>query len=310
MREQRTSGSNNRRSGLNNYSMNNPRPNQRFEQAQFTLSRSSDQPTNNRQQQYRTRNHRFTDNRSPHEGRDSPSQMTNDETIRAQRISSGSFSQGQNSSPTSPSTAVPARTIYSTNNRSLIGRNSPAPYTSSSSSRNNSLTATSPASTTTLYQTSSTVTGNYSQQSNNRMAKKSSYSKDILFIILFSNFMSVMFKDEQQSTNDELDQPKQPRHQQQTSSNNSSNTVSLNRPSQLHTQQTKQAQQTSLSNNNIPSSLTLSTQDDHSSSHESINPSQPDQTMHITDSVTFTQHTVGTMYTDLFISLLGGSLEY
>ncbi|CAF4994774.1 unnamed protein product, partial [Rotaria magnacalcarata] len=81
-----------------------------------------------------------------------------------------------------PSTGVPGRTIYSTNSRPPIGRNSPAPYTGSSSSRNNSTTtvttATSSSPTTTTaaaatpanssYQASSTGTGNYSQQSNNK----------------------------------------------------------------------------------------------------------------------------------------------
>ncbi|CAF0809537.1 unnamed protein product [Rotaria sp. Silwood1] len=288
-REQRTGGGagNNRRGGgPNNYSMNNPKSNQRSEQTQYTSSRSSEQSTNNRQQQYKSRNNRFTDNRSPHEGRDSPLQTTNDETTRGQRINSGSFSQGQNSGPTSPSTTVPARTIYSTNNRPPIGRNSPAPYTGSSSSRNNSTTTTSPspttAATTTSYQTNSTGTGNYSQQSNNKMAKK-------------------QLRNEQQSTTDESDQPKQQRNQQQTSSNNQLNTVPLNRPSQLHTQQIRQQQQQqqqqpiSSSNNNVPPPLTLPTQDDHSSSHETINPNQSDQTMHITNAPVYTQHTTGTI---------------
>lgn len=183
-REQRTGGGNNRRGGSNNYSMNNQKANQRSEQAQYTSSRSSEQSTNTRQQ-YKSRNNRFTENRSPHEGRDSPSQAANDETARSQRINSGSLSQGQNSGPTSPSTNVPGRTIYPTTNRPPIGRNSPAPYTGSSSSRNNSTTGTttSPSPTTTTtggapYQTSSTGTGNYAQQSNNKMARKPSRSKD------------------------------------------------------------------------------------------------------------------------------------
>ncbi|CAF2363792.1 unnamed protein product [Rotaria sp. Silwood2] len=286
-REQRTGGGgggNNRRGGgggSNNYSMNNPKPNQRSEQTQYTSSRSSEQSANNRQQQYKSRNNRFTDSRSPHEGRDSPLQITNDETTRGQRINSGSFSQGQNSGPTSPST-VPARTIYSTNNRPPIGRNSPAPYTGSSSSRNNSTTTTSPSPTTaavaTSHQTNSTGAGNYSHQSNNKMAKK-------------------QLRNEQQSTTDESDQPKQQRNQQQTSSNNQSSAVPLNRPSQLHTQQIRQQQQQQIpsSNNNIPPPLTLPTQEDHSSSHESVNPNQSDQTIHITNAPVYTQHTTGTI---------------
>jgi hypothetical protein len=169
--------------------MNNPKQNQRSEQTQYTSSRSSEQSTNNRQQAYKSRNNRFTDNRSPHEGRDSPLQITNDETTRGQRINSGSFSQGQNSGPTSPSTALPARTVYPANNRSLIGRHSPAPYTGSSSSRNNSTTATSPppptTTTTTSYPTNSSGTGNYSQQSNNKMVKKQLRSKETSFILFF-----------------------------------------------------------------------------------------------------------------------------
>ncbi|CAF5210773.1 unnamed protein product, partial [Rotaria magnacalcarata] len=81
-REQRAGGGNNRRGGSNNYSMNNPKTNQRSEQAQYTSSRSSEQSANNRQQQYKPRNNRFPDNRSPHEGRDSPLQITNDEVTR------------------------------------------------------------------------------------------------------------------------------------------------------------------------------------------------------------------------------------
>jgi len=169
--------------------MNNSKQNQRSDQTQYTSSRSSEQSTNNRQQQYKTRaNNRYTENLSPHEGRDSPLQIANDETIRGQRINSGSFSQGQNSGPTSPSTTVPARTIYSRNSGQPIGRNSPAPYTGSSSSRNNSTTATSPppplppTAAPASYQTNSTGAGNYSQQSNNKMTKKQTRSNKINFI--------------------------------------------------------------------------------------------------------------------------------
>jgi hypothetical protein len=164
--------------------MNNSKQNQRSDQTQYTSSRSSEQSTSNRQQQYKSRNNRYTENLSPHEGRDSPLQITNDETTRGQRINSGSsFSQGQNSGPTSPST-VPARTIYSRNSGQPIGRNSPAPYTGSSSSRNNSTTATSPPpSTSTSYQTNPpSGAGHYSQQSNTKMTKKQTRSKKINFI--------------------------------------------------------------------------------------------------------------------------------
>jgi hypothetical protein len=186
-REQRPAATNNRRGGgPNNYSMNNSKQNQRSEQTQYTASRSSEQQsTNNRQQQYKPRNARFQENRSPHEGRDSPLQISNDETTRGQRINSGSFSQGQNSGPTSPSTTVPARTVYA-NNRPPIGRNSPAPYTGSSSSRNNSTTATSPPPS---YQTNST--GNYSQQSNNKNNKKQIRSNSLIFI---GFYLVILFK--------------------------------------------------------------------------------------------------------------------
>ncbi len=174
----------NRRGGQSSYSTNNPKQNQRSDPTQYTSSRSSEQSTNNRQQPYKSRNNRYTENLSPHEGRDSPVQITNDEATRGQRMNSGSFSQGQNSGPTSPSTTVPARTIYSRNSGQPIGRNSPAPYTGSSSSRNNSTTATSPSptSTSTSYQTNSTGTGNYSQQSNNKITKKQPRSNKINFI--------------------------------------------------------------------------------------------------------------------------------
>ena len=77
-------------------------------------------------------------------------------------MNSGSFSQGQNSGPTSPSTTAPGRTGYGRNNSGQpIGRNSPAPYTGSSSSRNNSTNATSPPPTSTSYQTNTAGTGNY-----------------------------------------------------------------------------------------------------------------------------------------------------
>jgi len=175
---------NTRRGGQNNYSMNNSKQNQRSDQTQYTSSRSSEQSTNNRQQQYKSRNNRYPENLSPHEGRDSPLQIANDETTRGQRINSGSFSQGQNSGPTSPSTTVPARTIYSRNSGQPIGRNSPAPYTGSSSSRNNSTTATSPPPpSSTSYQTNPAGTGNYSQQSNNKMNKKQPRSNERSFLV-------------------------------------------------------------------------------------------------------------------------------
>jgi hypothetical protein len=165
--------------------MNTSKQNQRSDQTQYTSSRSSEQSTNNRQQQYKTRaNNRYTENLSPHEGRDSPLQITNDETTRGPRMNSGSFSQGQNSGPTSPST-VPARTIYSKTSGQPIGRNSPAPYTGSSSSRNNSTTATSPPPppSSTSYQTNPAGTGNYSQQSNNKMNKKQPRSNERSFLV-------------------------------------------------------------------------------------------------------------------------------
>ncbi|CAF1539476.1 unnamed protein product, partial [Adineta steineri] len=284
-RDQR-GGGNNRRGGggPNNYPVNNSKQNQRSEQTQYISSRSSEQLSTNRQQPYKSRNNRYVDNSSPHEGRDSPLKITNDEATRGQRINSGSFSQGQNSGPTSPSTALPARSVYSANRGSLIGRNSPAPYTGSSSSRNNSTTATSPPPSATgaaPYQTNSTGTGNYSQQSNNKMVKKQS-------------------RNEQQSTNDENDQPKQQRNQQQTSTNNQPNTVPLNRPSHLHTQQIKhpqqQQQQQQSSNNSVPPPLTLSNQDDHSSSHEPINSNQSDPILHIANTPVYTQQAAYVYY--------------
>ena len=166
--------------GQTNYSMNTSKQNQRSDQTQYTSSRSSEQQSANpRQQQYKTRgNNRYTENLSPHEGRDSPSQINNDETTRTQRMNSGSFSQGQNSGPTSPSTA-PTRMVYSRNSGQQMGRNSPAPYTGggNSSSRNNSITTTSPPPASTSYQTNQSGPGNYSQQSNNKMNKKQPRSK-------------------------------------------------------------------------------------------------------------------------------------
>ncbi|CAF0972385.1 unnamed protein product [Adineta ricciae] len=292
-RDQR-GGGNNRRGGPNNFSMNNPKQNQRSEQTQYTTSRSSEQAPNSRQQPYKSRNNRFNDNRSPHEGRDSPLQAANDETARGQRIHSGSFSQGQNSGPTSPSTTLPTRGVYSANNRSLIGRNSPAPYTGSSSSRNNSTAASSPPPGPSSYQSNqSGGAGNYQQQSNNKMIKKQS-------------------RNEQQSTNDDNDQPKpqrnqQPQQQQQNSSNNQSNAVPLSRPSHLHTQQMKQpAQQQqqqqqqqqhqiqpSSSSTNIPPPLSLPNQDEHSSSHETINSNPSDPNMHMVNAPVYTSQTSG-----------------
>ena len=166
-RDQRPAGNTNRRGGQNNYQTNNSRQNQRSDQPQHTSSRSSEQTTNNRPQQYnkgRNNNNRYQENLSPHEGRDSPLQMPNDDASRTQRMNSGSFSQGQNSGPTSPSTNIPARNnMYGRNSGQPIGRNSPAPYAGSSSSRNNSTNATSPPPAS---------AANYSQQSNNRMNNK------------------------------------------------------------------------------------------------------------------------------------------
>jgi hypothetical protein len=129
-REQRPTGNNNNRRGGGGG--NNPK------QSQYNS-------TNNRQQHNTriSRNNRFPDNRSPYEGRDSPLQTTNEEPARNQRLNSGNFSQGQSAGPTSPSTTVAGRTIYSSTHRSSGNRNSPAPYTGSSSSRNNSISATS-----------------------------------------------------------------------------------------------------------------------------------------------------------------------
>ena len=127
-REQRAGGNNNRRGGGvgNNYKQN-----------QYAGPRATEHPMNNRQQQqsYNTRaprTNRYPDNRSPHEGREQLVETTNDEATRHQRMNSGNFSQGQQSGPTSPSTAVPARTIYPSHNRPAVSRNSPAPYAGSS----------------------------------------------------------------------------------------------------------------------------------------------------------------------------------
>ncbi len=118
-----------------------------------------------------------------------------------------------------------------------------------------------------------------------------------------------LISDEQQSTTDEIDQPKPQRNQQPNASNNQSNTAAPIRPSQLHTQQMKQQQQqqqqpppsqTASSNPNVPPPLTLPIQDDHSSSHESINPNQADSTMHLTNAPIYTQHATGTTYVDSF----------
>jgi len=149
-REQRPAGMNNNRRGGGNNSKQN----------QYAS-------TNNRQQ-YNTRisrNNRFADNRSPHEGRESPLQQTNEESARNQRLNSGNFSQGQTSGPTSPSTTVPARTIYPSANRPSANRNSPAPYAGSSSSRNNSIPTTSPPLP-------------HQQSGTNKMTKKPSLSKN------------------------------------------------------------------------------------------------------------------------------------
>ena len=115
--------------------------------------------------------------------------------------------------------------------------------------------------------------------------------------------------DEQQSTNDDNDQPKsqrnqQPQQQQQNSSNNQSNAVPLSRPSHLHTQQMKQpAQQQqqqpqqlhqiqpSSSSTNIPPPLSLPNQDEHSSSHETINSNPSDPNMHMVNAPVYTSQT-------------------
>lgn len=175
--QQRSGGGNNRRGGPNNYLTNNSKPNPRFDQQQYGAPRSSEQSSNNRPpQQYKPRsNNRYVENLSSHEGRDSPSQIAGDEPARPQRMNSGSFSQGQNSGPTSPST-VSARGMYPRNSGPAMGRNSPAPYMGSSSSRNNSITATSPPPASS-HQPNTTATGNYSQQSNNKNNKKPPRSK-------------------------------------------------------------------------------------------------------------------------------------
>jgi hypothetical protein len=122
--------------------------------------------TNNRQQHNTriSRGNRYPDNRSPYEGRDSPSQTTNEEPVRNQRLNSGNFSQGQTSGPTSPSTAVSGRTIYSSTHRSSANRNSPTPYGGSSSSRNNSIT--------------NTTSPPNQQSGTNKLTKKPSLSKN------------------------------------------------------------------------------------------------------------------------------------
>ncbi|CAF1038237.1 unnamed protein product [Rotaria sp. Silwood1] len=222
-REQRFTGNNSNRRGGGG---NNPKQNQYIS-------------TNNRQQYNNRipRNNRFTD-RSPHQGRDSPAQTTNEDSAHHnQRISSGSFSHGQSSVPTSPSAIVSARTIYPSTNRSSTNQNSPTQYAGSSSSRTNSITATSPSPN--------------QQLGTNKMAKKSSLN-------------------EQQSVHDETDQPKQ-----QRSSNNQTNTTPLNRPSHLQSkQQSGSTNNNNNNNNNIQSPSTYPNQDDHSSSHDIVNSNQ------------------------------------
>lgn len=102
----------------------------------------------------------------------------------------------------------------------------------------------------------------------------------------FSDYSSII--DDQQSINEDVDQSKQQqqqRNQPPNSSNNQSNTASAVRPSQLHTQPMKQQpqQQTPSSNTIVPPPLALPNQDDHSSSHEPINPNQSDPTIHISN---------------------------
>ena len=181
MREQRGGGNNNNRRGGGGAAAaaatgggNNPKQNQ------YTSSRSNEQSNYNRpQQQYNSRGargNRYPDNRSSYEGRKSPSQTANDETNRPQRMNSGNYSHGPVSGPTSPSTAVPARTIYSSNSRNSASRNSPAPYTGSSSSRNNSISTTSPP-------------PNQASNNNNKMGKKPQRSKN-LSVSVFRSSMS------------------------------------------------------------------------------------------------------------------------
>ena len=141
MREQRgANNTTNRRGSGGNYGKQN----------QYSSTRSTEQSTYTRQPQHHPRGNRstrFTENRPTYEGRKSPSQMNSDETHRQQRVDSDNYSHGQVSGPTSPSTTVSARTVYSSNNRPSANRNSPAPYTGSSSSCNTSMTTTSPPST-------------------------------------------------------------------------------------------------------------------------------------------------------------------
>ncbi len=130
---------------------------------------------------------------------------------------------------------------------------------------------------------------------------------------------SIDISDEQQSTNEEIDQSKpqqqpQQRNQPPNSANNQSNTGPPVRPSQLHTQQMKQQQQqqpppqqqqqqqqpTSSANNNVPPPLSLPNQDDHPSSHEPINPNQPDSNIHLSNAPIYTQHPTGTPYVYYF----------
>ena len=149
-REQRSTGpnNNNRRGGGNN-----PRQNQ--------------YSATNTRQQYNTRiarNNRLPDTRSSYEGRDPTMQHPNEDSNRTQRVNSGNFSQDQPSGPSSPSTTIPARTIYPSGHRPPANRNSPAPYADSSSSRNNSIPTISPPPN--------------QQPGPNKLSKKSSNSKN------------------------------------------------------------------------------------------------------------------------------------
>ena len=237
-REQRSGGNNNRRGGggANNYKQN-----------QYAGSRATEHPMNNRQQQQSynaraPRTNRYPDNRSPHDGREQLIEATNDEATRHQRMNSGNFSQGQQSGPTSPSTAVPARTIYPSHNRPAVSRNSPAPYAGSSSSRTNSLSATSPPAN--------------QPSGNNRMGKRSTLSKSSSRVTLCSSLATFTSEDEQQPIKDESNS--------QRSLNNPSNPGVPNRSSQ------SQAKYPSSSNNsNTSATLAQATHDEQSlSSHE------------------------------------------
>lgn len=198
------------------------------------------------------RNPRYADNRTTYEGRDSPLQTTTEEPTRNQRVNSGNFSQGQPSGPTSPPTAVAGRTIYSNTHRSSANRNSPATSTGSSSSRNNSL--------------QNTTSPPNQQTGTNKLAKKPSLRKNEQFRFRIQSIF-VYLTEEQQPTNDEFDQQPKP----QRSSNTQSNTNSINRPTQLQSKQQTSAAPP-------PAPISLPTQDENISSHDTMNSNTPGTT--------------------------------